>query len=391
MSTDTNATISKLLAIRSEMQFRIVAREEAIDALLCGLLSGHSLIIFGPRGTGKTTLVDALMQHLPDAIYFGTAMHPFKEPNELFGAIDIPALQKGRYRLNLSRMAVAHVAFLDETSRASDAALESLFDALEKRRVENEGVYHKMPLWFCIGAANAEFQGDRLGPLRDRFPIALYVNYVPDKDQAQLLDLYLNRPAYQTTGLTNDEVEELRALTKSVTIPDNIKSELLRLVNRLRNEGIAVSDRRWLNAIDVLRAYALINGRQQVDLADFQVLKFIFWDNQEEIPTLVDVLADIGNIWQQFSDLLQEAEGILTLLRWNKIEKIAEVVKTSIADKMQACVYTQRFVKSIRNTMTDMLPKVRAQNEEDARKAIERVDTILSDIQAILMVAIEEV
>jgi MoxR-like ATPase len=388
MSTNTNATISSLLAVRSELQLEVIGGEDAIDALLCGLVSGHSVILFGPRGTGKTTLVDALVRHT-EGSYFGTALHPFKEPSELFGAIDIPALQKGRYRLNLSRMSEAHIAFLDETSRASDATLESLFDALEKRRVENEGTYHKMPLWFCIGAANSEFQGDRLGPLRDRFPIALYVEYVENNSQEQLMELYLNRPSIPTyTILSIDAVEELRSLVKTVVLDSSIKSEYLKFVNKLRDEGIGLSDRRWLNGLDVLRAYALINGRTQVELHDFKILKNVFWDYQEEQTILLDALADIGNIWPEFLAHVKSAESLWYTLLKNDLDELSSILNVKVEDTVQACIYVQRKLREIVNTLEDLQPKLKSSDTSEASTKIETVNQVIREVQEKLMEAI---
>jgi MoxR-like ATPase len=158
MSTNTNATISSLLAVRSELQLEVIGREDAIDALLCGLVSGHSVILFGPRGTGKTTLVDALVRHT-EGSYFGTALHPFKEPSELFGAIDIPALQKGRYRLNLSRMSEAHIAFLDETSRASALITKCLCGSALELRTPN---FKEIALGRCAIAFRLLFMSSML-------------------------------------------------------------------------------------------------------------------------------------------------------------------------------------------------------------------------------------
>lgn len=288
------AALPKLAALRASLRGMLfgASAHEAVDAVLLSVLSGRHVMIFGPRGSAKTTLVDALIAHLPTTTYFGTALHPFKKPDDLIGSIDLPAFQAGQYQLKLGRMANANISFLDEASRASDATLESLFDILEKKRIENAGEYHYAPLWSCIGAANAPFDPDRLGPLRDRFPIAVTTRYIDDAAvQMALANAYLNGFQKPSCTLHSDDILALRSLVTQVVVSDAITSSVLAVVKKLRAQNIDVSDRRWLNGLDVVRAAAVLDGRTVVRLRDCRVLSMVFWDFEDDQDTVIEAIA----------------------------------------------------------------------------------------------------
>jgi MoxR-like ATPase len=203
------------------------------------------------------------------------------------------------------------------------------------------------------------------------------------------MELYLNRPSIPTyTILSIDAVEELRSLVKTVVLDSSIKSEYLKFVNKLRDEGIGLSDRRWLNGLDVLRAYALINGRTQVELHDFKILKNVFWDYQEEQTILLDALADIGNIWPEFLAHVKSAESLWYTLLKNDLDELSSILNVKVEDTVQACIYVQRKLREIVNTLEDLQPKLKSSDTSEASTKIETVNQVIREVQEKLMEAI---
>lgn len=312
-----------LRGVRDDLQQVIfgTTQREAIDALLVGLISGRHVLLGGPRGTGKTTLVDSLVARI-DGLgagdYYGTALHPMKELDEIFGGTDIDALvpREGRpakLRKALDRMAFAKIVLLDEMSRGNDATLEGLFDPLEKRRIENEGVYHKLPLWLAIGAANAPFESDRLSPLRDRMPVGIWLDYVPEAEQSDLLNAYLGGFPSDEAYITVAQVEELRAAVKTVALNSVCRKLLWDVAKECRNQGIDVSDRRVLVGADLLKGHALMHGRSEVLRNDFRVIDWCFWDWPDDAKKVRDIREEIvGDMWsEQIADYDKQVNSLL--------------------------------------------------------------------------------
>jgi MoxR-like ATPase len=96
-------------------------------------------------------------------------------------------------------------------------------------------------------------------------------------------------PAQRTT-LTFAELGELRAATAAVALPGGILRSLAELRRGLASLQIIVSDRRWRNCLMLLRAHALLLGRQQVVEDDLMFLEHVLWKDPEELPKVRDAL-----------------------------------------------------------------------------------------------------
>lgn len=61
-----------------------------------------------------------------------------------------------------------------------------------------------------------------------------------------------------------------------------------------KNEGkeIYISDRRWRKIIRLLRTSAFLNDRKLVDLMDCFLISFCIWNEQEQLETVKDIVAE---------------------------------------------------------------------------------------------------
>ena len=63
-------SLSKLVAIRDELNHLFLERAELIDGALCALLSASHVLVIGPPGTAKSMLADELCRRVEGASYF---------------------------------------------------------------------------------------------------------------------------------------------------------------------------------------------------------------------------------------------------------------------------------------------------------------------------------
>ena len=104
--------------------------------------------------------------------------------------------------------------------------------------------------------------------------------------------------------LSVEEIAQLQRSLPEVAL-DAIRPAYLKLVCRIRNAGLKLSDRRAVKLQRLIAASALLCGRQEAVLSDFWVLKHI-WDIEEQQETLKAVVEEA--IGEPSSDAIHAPE-----------------------------------------------------------------------------------
>lgn len=271
----------RLARIRQELGGLFLERDDVVEGALCALLSRSHLLILGPPGTAKSLLAQELCRRIDGAVYFQWLLTRFTTPEELFGAVSLKALENDEYRrVTDGKLPEAHIAFLDEVFKASSSILNALLTILNERIFHNGREARPVPLWSLFGASNELPDEDELTALYDRFLLRYTVDYLQE-DFRFLQMLRLREPAKRTT-LSLADLEELAAATARVELPESVLLDLASLRRDLGRKGIVASDRRYRQALDALRARALLHGRDAVCADDLYLLRHVLWSDPEE-------------------------------------------------------------------------------------------------------------
>lgn len=295
------------------MQF--VARESLFEALQLAYHSKEHLLMLGPPGTAKTAVAEAFAAQL-QASFFHRLIHPFTEPEELLGPIDIQAYKSGRYeRLVDGFLPTSELVFLDEVFKGSSAILNMLLDAMEYRRIMISPTQQlKLPLRILIGASN-EYPDETAGlnAFADRFLFVVHVQYVSDDMFGELLRGGGSPVVVRAPAIDPD----------SVVVPDDIIELMLALRRELRSEGIIPSDRRWVKAVKVLRTAAALRGASSVERTDMLALRFVLVPRPEHqsvverliysvtYPELADIREALAELEREYSEAGADAAKML--------------------------------------------------------------------------------
>ena len=284
-----SAPIVKLGEIRDQLNRAFLERAELIDGALAALLSHHHVLLIGPPGTAKSMLADELCARIEGANYFQWLLTRFSTPEELFGAVSLKGLEQDDYRrVTTHKLPEAHIAFLDEIFKANSSILNALLTLINERTFHNGRERIPTPLITMLGASNELPDEEELSALYDRFMFRFITGYITvDFHLLKMLD---GAAAETRTTLSFTELNALAGAVATVKVPGAILNEIAELRRILGREHIVVSDRRWKNSLDVLRAHAIIFGRSVVIEDDLMFLEHVLWKDPEERPKVTELL-----------------------------------------------------------------------------------------------------
>jgi len=284
-----SAPIAKLGEIRDQLNRAFLERTELIDGALAALLSHNHVLLIGPPGTAKSMLADELCARIEGANYFQWLLTRFSTPEELFGAVSLKGLEQDDYRrVTTHKLPEAHIAFLDEIFKANSSILNALLTLINERTFHNGRERIPTPLITMLGASNELPDEEELSALYDRFMFRFITGYITE--DFHFLKMLDGAAAETRTTLSFTELNALAGAVATVKVPGAILNEIAELRRILAREHIVVSDRRWKNSLDVLRAHAIIFGRSVVIEDDLMFLEHVLWKDPEERPKVTELL-----------------------------------------------------------------------------------------------------
>jgi len=304
-------------------------REEVVEGMLVALIARQHALLIGPPGTGKSALVSSLTNRITGSNYFQWLLTRFSTPEELFGPVSLKELEQGVYKRNTaSKLPEAHISYLDEIFKGNSAILNALLTVINERIYYNNGGIEQCPLMTLIGSSN-EYpeEGEGLEALFDRFLIRFEVDYIGE-EQSFLSMLRGSSPLPADMSL--EELYQLQFYSDTVEIPDEVFDTLGKIRNELKDEGIRPSDRRFKQSLSVIRAKAVLDGRDQARVDDVMILKNSLWERPEQRGKVSEIVRKHAQdfVKSMIEDIqLELTEIVGSLTENNTAEQAVEVTK----------------------------------------------------------------
>lgn len=286
---DMASVRARMVQIRADLGACFRERSAAIECITLAALSGHHTLLVGPPGTAKSALFFGFLQSFPAARKMVTLITRFATEDEVFGPVRLSALKEDRWERNLEgRLAGVECAFMDEVFKGSDAVLNTLLSAMNERIYKGQPI----PLRMMVAASNELPEEEILAAVYDRFLLRDVVEYIAAEET--WMSLMASPPKY--TARVVISLEEWAAAVADVAkveLPRVVVEAMLKVKKELALAGLVVSDRRWLQMTEVLRAAAWMDGCAAVDLDHLSVLRYGLWTKPADREVVARVLEAI--------------------------------------------------------------------------------------------------
>ncbi|MCK6526329.1 AAA family ATPase [Myxococcota bacterium] len=320
LSPESRDRVARLQAIGAELKSTYVDKDLVVDLMALALITREHLLLLGPPGTAKSALIKR-MSTLLDARYYEYLLTRFSEPSELFGPVDLAALQDGRYSVKTAGMAPeAEIVFLDEIFKANSAILNALLSLINERVFYNGNVRQEVPLVSVMGASNDLPTDTSLGALFDRFLLRVQTESVPDEKVEDLLESGWSlevegirrasgtdaspapkgrskasarsaAPAASPSARRGLSVADLLGLHGELGHIDlrPVLREYHQVIREVRAEGIPFSDRRSIKSLKLIAASAMLRGDASARARDLWPLVHT-WSRPEQLGRLQEIV-----------------------------------------------------------------------------------------------------
>lgn len=278
----------------------------------------------------------------------------------------------------------ADIVFLDEIFKANDGVLNSLLTALNERKYTNEGRTYPIPAISFFAASNeipnfADPQEQILAPLYDRLQIKVVTEDITDRDK-RLSVLKSKQSGGDGAVNATISLSELYAMQQEVTaipVPDTINELADDVLCELRNSGIEVSDRKYLNYYPLVQAKAWLEGHDKVESQDLLILKCYLWQAPSDRPTVENTLTRLC-----VNPLQDKVNSILAMA-----VEAQEDFNTVVADGSNPKSGSKALLK-LRGELLQLYKRQQelcAATQSDSEK--DMVNKLLNDLETISMAA----
>ena len=340
---------TKLQNFRSALNTKFLEREDVIDGVLASVITKQNCFLFGLPGTGKSELVREISNGFKNSKFFAYLLSPTTDPSELFGPVAVSKLLKDEYVRDVEGyLPSANIAFLDELFRGSSAVLNSLLTILNERTFNNGREVIQTPIQSIVAATNSFPTEESLQAFCDRFLFRPTVEPLKKSTSKRLLDLWAlgleTRPKV-VTDLTYKDLTELQTEAQNIEVSEEFLDRFGQVFDLLTSRGITISDRRRVQILRFMKAWALVQGDDSVYPEHLhRSLIHIVYQTTEDIPVIKEVLDQaIPTAEKLIASLKRAHNGLLT-----EYHAINNVNSKSLAD-------LNNLVSKLRKQHADLL------------------------------------
>jgi len=271
--TDLTQLSNAVTDMRSNIGKIVVGQQKMVDLIIAGLLSDGHILIEGVPGIAKTLTAKLMARSI--AVNFSRIQFtPDLMPSDVVGT-SVFNPQETSFQFK-SGPIFSNIVLIDEINRAPAKTQAALFEVMEERQVTVDGITYTLPPPFIVLATQNPIEQEgtyRLPEAQlDRFLFKIDIGYPSLEEEVQILIMQQHETAAELLRkvqpvLHASDLENYRAIVKSLVVEPKLIEYIARLVNATRNNPslyLGASPRASLNILKASKAIAAIRGRDFV-------------------------------------------------------------------------------------------------------------------------------
>jgi MoxR-like ATPase len=385
------ATPDELRAIVDHVTSKVlIERQKEMHVVLLGALAGVNIHFLGPPGTAKSLGLRTFSAGIDGAIYFEKQVHAQMPADALIGPYDMPKFAKtGVFeRAGAGYLPHAHVANIDEVTRANGPTIDSTLSIAntEERMAEHNGGMVKTPLLFLVTSSNYMPAPDdpQLGAWVDRITLMHYVDYVQSGDSfKEMFRRHHARMNGQQTAanpptVTLEAFQGAQEAVKAIEPTDEYLDAYEQVRQGVRNEGLPVSDRRFMELGRVSRARAYMSGRDRLVPSDLAAIEAGLWRERTDIPVAHGLIMPfLSHFEQEANERRAEAAPHLSTLAQLRPQVEGTPVGEELADDvLQGVLKVKRPLAAVHKRVRQSIDEARKEGEDapDLHELLNEID-----------------
>lgn len=360
--------VDRFGALERALGLELVERTEEIHCALLALVAGKTLFLVGEPGIAKSMLARRIHAYILGGEFFDLDLDKFTTAEDLFGPRDLGAMRAGRWeRVVEGSILTAHWAMLDEFFEASSAVLKTLLRILNERTYRNGTEIVSSPLTTVICASNVVPTESRLMPLYDRLLIRRQLSHIRDHTEFGRM-LGIEPVEHPEPVLRWADVEEAQAAAAKLPVAEATIRAVVDIRRNLAEEHILPSDRRFHEAIAVVRAAAWLDGDDCARPEHLWCLRDICWHDPAQISTVNRVVDEVLEpILSGMDRLMRDIRQIDDQIRPEADETKRKTLAVELHDKIM------RADSELKDLATGTLSPLQTKKADAARRLRQQV------------------
>lgn len=378
-----------LRALIDELNIIFPEREWLMDMIQYALLTREHVMIFGPKGTGKSDLFSTLMDSIQGAVTFRIALSKYSTETAVFGIPDPKRMRDEGIVVYDPKHNIlsANYAELDEFLDANEFLLRTLLGILNERSWKRGHEVYPAKLMSAVATTNCVPEEEvrnnpRLEAVLDRFLFQCAVQYLEREDSRRRMYKKYLEGATPTVAIP---LEDLIFISNIVVSANQITDPYLievydRVMQAYRREigEETISDRRACKLLQLVEASALLYGRFEVHPSDFLAVKHgLCFGKPDKISIFNRVATPI--VEEAAAKMKQSIDDVQAKLLSEYTTVFSGIAIPQEADG-NVLVKIKRELSTLRKKVDDVKPEL-AHNNDTKRDLLRSIDAKTFDVQ----------